>query len=93
MKMKNLEQYGRRLWVRVDSVPLVENKTSDEVLDKVMSLMQETECDIPEVVTAELTELAARIMLRKTLKNYAKVPQLGFQHLDIELSSIGVEVS
>ena len=46
-----LEQYGRKVCVRVDAIPSVENETSDEVLDKVMSLMQEAECDILEVVT------------------------------------------
>ena len=47
---EELEQYGRELCVRVDKIPSVENKTSDEVLDKVMSLMQEAECDILKVV-------------------------------------------
>ena len=47
---EELEQCDRSLWVRVDGIPLVENEASDEVLDKVMSFMQEAECDIPEVV-------------------------------------------
>ena len=47
---EELEHYGRRLCVRIDGIPLVENETSDEVLDKVMSLMEEAECDILEVV-------------------------------------------
>ena len=36
---KELQQYGRRFCVRVDGIPLDENETSGEVLDKVMSLM------------------------------------------------------
>ena len=41
---EDLEQYGRRLRVRIDVVPTVDNKTSDEVLDKVKSLIKETSC-------------------------------------------------
>ena len=35
---EEFEQYGRRLCVRVDGIPLVENDKFDQVLDKVMSL-------------------------------------------------------
>ena len=35
---EELEQYGGRLCVRVDGIPLVENDKFDQVLDKVMSL-------------------------------------------------------
>ena len=45
-----LEQYGRRLCVRIDGGPTIDNETSDEVLDKVKSLIKETSCDIPDVV-------------------------------------------
>ena len=47
---KELEQYGRRLCVRIEGITSVENETSEEVLHKVMSLMEEAECDIPEIV-------------------------------------------
>ena len=47
---EEVEQYGKSLCVRVDGIPSLENETSDEVLDKVKSLMQEAECDIPQVV-------------------------------------------
>ena len=46
---EELKQYGRRLCIRIDGVPTVENKTSDEVLEKVKSLIKETSCDIPDV--------------------------------------------
>ena len=45
-----LEQYGRMLSVRIDGVPIVDNKTLDEVLDKVKSLIKEASCDIPDTV-------------------------------------------
>ena len=47
---EELEQYGRRLCVRIDGVPTVDNETLDEVLDKVKSLINKTSCDIPDVV-------------------------------------------
>ena len=47
---EELEQYGRTLLLRIDGVPTVDNETSDEVLDKVKSLIKETSCDIPDVV-------------------------------------------
>ena len=46
---EELERYGRRL--RVDGVPAVDNENSNMVLDKVKSLIKETSCDIPDVVT------------------------------------------
>ena len=47
---EELEECGRRLCVRIEGILSVKNETSDEVLDKVMSLMEEAECDILEVV-------------------------------------------
>ena len=38
---KELEQYGRKLSVRVDGVPSVKNEIFNQVLDKVMSLTEE----------------------------------------------------
>ena len=48
--MKSWKSISRRLCVRIDGVPTVDNETSDEVLDKLKSLMKETSCDIPEIV-------------------------------------------
>ena len=47
---EELEQYGRRLCVRTDDFPTVDNETSDKVLVKVKTLIIETSCDIPDVV-------------------------------------------
>ena len=85
-----LERYGRRLCVRIEGIPLVGNETFNEVFDKVMSIMQEDEYDISEVVIYRTQRIG---YLEKTLKNYVKVSELGFQHLNIELSSTGAEVS
>ena len=45
-----MQQANEELYVRTDGIPTVDNETSDEVLDKVNSLIKETSCDIPDVV-------------------------------------------
>ena len=45
---EELEQYGRRLCIRIDGVPTVDNETSDEVLDKVKCLIKENSYDISD---------------------------------------------
>ena len=45
---EELEQYGRRLCLRIDGVPSTDKETSDEVLEKVKSLASESGCHIPE---------------------------------------------
>ena len=47
---EELEQYGRRLCVRIDGFQTVDNETLDQVLDKVKSLIKESSCDTPDVV-------------------------------------------
>ena len=47
---EELEQYGRRLCLRIEGVPSAEKETSDEVLEKVKCLVSESGCDIPDVV-------------------------------------------
>ena len=39
---EELEQYGRRLCLRIDGVPSTDKETSDEVLEKVKSLASES---------------------------------------------------
>ena len=47
-KNKELEQYGTLLCIRV-RVPTTDNKTPEEVLKKVQSLINEAQCDNPDV--------------------------------------------
>ena len=65
--IEELEQYGRRLCVRIDAVPTVDNETSNEVLDKVKSLIKETCCDIPDVAIDRLTESKRVTMMKKQM--------------------------
>ena len=47
---EELEQYGRRLCLRIEGVPSAEKEASEEVLVKVKCLVSESGCDIPDVV-------------------------------------------
>ena len=49
-KNEELEQYGRRMCLRIEGVPSPENESLDDVLDKVKSLITESRCKIPDVV-------------------------------------------
>ena len=44
-----LEQYGRRLSIRIDGVPVAENETSNNVLQNVRSITEESSSEIPDV--------------------------------------------
>ena len=47
---EEIEQYGRRLCLRIDGVPTVKDETSDDVLKYTNSLFTEAKVDIPENV-------------------------------------------
>ena len=44
-----LEQYGRRLRIRMDGVPGTENETSNDILQNVKSIIEESSSEIPDV--------------------------------------------
>ena len=44
-----LEQYGRRLCIRIHGVPVAENETSNNVLQNVRSIIEESSSEIPDV--------------------------------------------
>lgn len=69
---EELEQYGRRLCVTDAILSPVENETSGEVLDKVISLMQEGECDITEV-EIDKAHSTGECYVDKSSKKYVKV--------------------
>ena len=96
---EELEQYGRRLCVRIEGIPSVGNEASDEVLDKVMSLMAEAECDIPEVVIDRAHRVIVRFSTfrhrtkfyrsRSKLKNNVKVKPRILESLALKLDLTG----
>ena len=44
-----IKQCGRRLCIRIDSVPMAENDTSNDVLQNVKSVIEESSREIPDV--------------------------------------------
>ena len=49
-KVNDIEQYGRRLCLRIEDIPVVEEETAEVVLDKVRSLINEAQIEIPDSV-------------------------------------------
>ena len=47
---KELEQYSRRLCLRIDSVPTVKDESSDDVLEFTNSLFKEAKVSVPDNV-------------------------------------------
>ena len=66
-----LEQYGRRLCLRIDGVPTKANESSDDVLDSVKSLFKEAKVDIPESVIDRAHRIGSRYQ-DASLNNYCK---------------------
>ena len=63
---EELEQYGRRLCIRIDGVPTVDNETSNEVLDKVKCLIKENSYDISDVVIGRAHRIGKGYNNKKT---------------------------
>ena len=61
---EELDQYSRRLCIR--GVPTTDNETSEEVFEKVQSMIHETECDIPDVVIDRAHRIGNSYKDRKT---------------------------
>ena len=49
-KVDELEQYGRRVCLRIEGVEHQVNEKSEEVLEKVVNIIKESEAKIPESV-------------------------------------------
>ena len=47
---EELEQYGRRLYLRIDGIPLKNNEISEDILDSVKNLFELTKVNIPDVI-------------------------------------------
>ena len=48
INIKELEQYGRRLCLRIESVPVVANKTSEDVFSNVLDMCKKVNFNISE---------------------------------------------
>ena len=47
---EEMEQYGRCICLLIDTIPLKNNETSEDVLDSVKNFFELTEVNIPDVV-------------------------------------------
>ena len=68
---KELEQYGRRLCLRIDGVPTKANESSDDALDSVKSLFKEAKVDIPESIIDRANRIGSRYQDASS-NNYCK---------------------
>ena len=68
---EELEQYGRRLCLRIDGVPTKANESSDDVLDSVKSLFKEAKVDIPESIIDRAHRIGSRYQDASS-NNYCK---------------------
>ena len=68
---EELEQYGRRLCLRIDGIPTKTKESSDDVLDSVKSLFKEAKVDIPESVIDRAHRIGSRY-LDASSNNYCK---------------------
>ena len=65
-KYDDIEQYGRRLCLRIDGVETVENETADNVLDKVKAIVVESGAKIPDEFIDRAHRIGAPYEDRKT---------------------------
>ena len=60
---EELEQYDRRLGLRIDLVPTKTNESNDDVLNSVKSLFKESKVDIPEIVIDHAHRTGSRYLV------------------------------
>ena len=66
---EDLEQYGRRLCLRIDGVPTVKDESNDDVLDFTKSLFKEAKVAVPDNVLDRVHRVAPSYTDRITNKN------------------------
>ena len=66
---EDLEQYGRRLCLRIDGVPVVENETSVNVLASVKKLFDDAQVEIPDAVIDRAHRIGGKYVDRKSKKS------------------------
>ena len=66
---EELEQYGRRLCLRINGVPVKSYETSDDVLKYIKEIFDEGELDIPDTVIDRAHRLVQNILIMKQRKS------------------------
>ena len=70
---KELKQYGRRLCLRIDSVPTVQIESSDDVLEFTKSLFKEAKVAVPDNVLDRAHIIGSSYMDRVTNKKWKSI--------------------
>ena len=65
---EELDQYGRRLCLRIDGVPTVKNESSDDVLEFTKSLFKEAKVEVPDNVFDRTHRIGSSYTDRITVK-------------------------
>ena len=87
---EELEQYGRRLCLRVDGVPTVKHESSDDVLEFTKSLFKEANVAVPDTVLDRAHRIEPSYTDRITSKKCKSII-VRFTNFDTGLYSIGQE--
>ena len=87
---EELEQYGRRLCLRIDGVPTVKHESSDDVLEFTKSLFQEANVAVPDTVLDCAHRIGPSYTDRITSKKCKSII-VRFTNFDTGLYSIGQE--
>ena len=78
---EDLEQYGRRLCLRIDEVPIVENETSADVLASVKKLFDDAQVEIPDAVVDRAHRIGGNYVDRKSKKSCKSIiVRITFRH-------------
>ena len=80
---KELQQYDRRLCLRIDSVPAVKNESSDDVLEFTKSLFKEANVAFPDDVLDRAHRIGPsytdRITSKKMQKHHCEIYYISTQ--------------
>ena len=87
---EELEQYGRRLCLRIDGVPTVKNESSDDILEFTKSLFKEAKVAVPDIVLDRAHRIGPSYTDRMTSKK-CKASLSDLLDFDTRLYSIGQE--
>ena len=87
---EELEQYDRRLCLRIDGVPTVKNESSDDVLEFTKSLFKEAKIEVPDNVLDRAHRIGPSYTDRITSKKCKSII-VRFTNFDTGLYSIGQE--
>ena len=71
-KVDELEQYGRRVYLRIEGVEHKVNKKSEEIWEKVINIVKQSEAEIPESVLDRAHRIGPTYTDNDTRKKDAK---------------------